>query len=118
MQLAEFLHGLRQRNWTSPYHKPDAEPWQVLLCHTMVSAAAGSGQGRSAAMYSLQGLAWICFQHPGCGMVSWVLEGNPRLSLQNVDSSTVPCLVILFCQGVFATLGSDVKCKQSGAGTR
>ena len=31
MQLAEFLHGLRQRNWTSPYHKANAEPWQVLL---------------------------------------------------------------------------------------
>ena len=43
MQLAEFLHGLRQRNWTSTYHRPDAEPWQVLLRQWMLPAAAVLG---------------------------------------------------------------------------
>lgn len=29
MPYMEFYHGLRQRNWTSPYHDPQAQPWDL-----------------------------------------------------------------------------------------
>ena len=36
MQQAEFLHGLRQRNWTSPHFRADSQPWKVRQClHTL-----------------------------------------------------------------------------------
>lgn len=31
MPYMEFFHGLRQRNWTSPYHNPQAEPWDLRI---------------------------------------------------------------------------------------
>ena len=31
MTYMEFYHGLRQRNWTSPYHNPQAEPWVLKV---------------------------------------------------------------------------------------
>ena len=29
MPFMEFYHGLRERNWTSPWYKEDATPWRV-----------------------------------------------------------------------------------------
>ena len=29
MPYMEFYHGLRERNWTSPWYKEDATPWRV-----------------------------------------------------------------------------------------
>ncbi|KXZ42968.1 hypothetical protein GPECTOR_109g211 [Gonium pectorale] len=31
MSIVQLYDGLRQRNWTSPYYRPDAEPWRLQL---------------------------------------------------------------------------------------
>lgn len=33
MSYMEFYHGLRQRNWTSPYYDSSAEPWNIQIFH-------------------------------------------------------------------------------------
>ena len=29
MPFSDFLHGLKQRNWTSRFYRPDSVPWKV-----------------------------------------------------------------------------------------
>lgn len=31
MPIQTFIHGLRERNWTSEFYDPEAVPWRVCL---------------------------------------------------------------------------------------
>lgn len=66
MPLNLFIHGLKERNWTSPFHDPDAPKWNLEIWKDSGRFMAPSYPGYRVVVRDDQGNArWVNVDRPG-----------------------------------------------------
>jgi ATP-dependent metalloprotease FtsH len=80
MPYMEFYHGLRQRNWTSPFYETDAEPWKIDIYLDGGQSWPRTTFGVRAVVTTQDGKQrWVSMQDPGAEIATQdrLSQGGP-----------------------------------------
>ena len=71
--------GLRERNWTSEYYKPDSPPWSIQFYEDAGRLLQPSWPGFRAVVRGPDGAtAWVNMPEAGAETFTYVRAGSPK----------------------------------------